>query len=228
MRLPSASKLDLFDACGGPWYLDLPPDPEPAGLAAERGKSIHKHIEEGTLPSGEGKVDVERARRAMEDLPPNVAIPGVPLHEVVFRWNPWTDNAELLGSAVDHPRESWTGRDVLMYGIADYVADASGRLLLADLKTGSVEWLKMPWESWQTPWLAAVAHKALKWPGNAYAAIAGSRAERGWADELTPERCREIRMHWSQRVVSARRPLDPGQWCTFCPHYKRNCPLYGS
>jgi hypothetical protein len=227
LRLPSASKLDLFDACGGPWYLDTPADLPEVGAAAERGKVIHKHIEEGTLPAGEGKADVERARRAMADLPVHVPIPGVPLHEVVFRWNPWTDSAEVVGPFPEHPRETWTGRDVLMYGIADYAADAEGRLLIADLKTGSTEWLKMPWDGWQTPWLTAIAHKALKWPGLGLPFIVGSQAERAWGEELTAQQLADVRMHWSQRVVGPRRPLVPGEHCTFCPHYKRNCPLYG-
>ena len=183
MRLPSASKLDLFAPCDGPWFLDMPTDLPPTGAAAERGKTIHAHLEKGTTPTGEGRTDVLRARLAEADLPPWIPIDGIACRELVFKWKPATGEALLVGPQSEHPRESWTDRGLFMYGIADHVGRSDKHLLVSDLKTGAVEWLTMPWDGWQTKWLTAVAHKALKWEGNAYACIVSSEAERAWCQE---------------------------------------------
>lgn len=228
MRLPSASKLDLYDACDGPWHLDLPPTPEPEGAAATRGKEIHKHLELGTIPTGKGKADVEHALLAEADLPPTEPIEGVPERELVVYFNPFTGECGILGSFSEHPRESWPDRQHRMYGIADRVGRCGKLLLVSDLKTGSVEWLKMPWEGWQTKWLTAAIHRALQWEGNAYACIVSSECERAWCQEWTPLQLAGFLAHWSAKVDTRReRALYvTGEHCTFCPHRKFNCPVY--
>ena len=229
MRLPSASKLDLFAPCDGPWFLDMPTDLPPTGAAAERGKTIHAHLEKGTTPTGEGRTDVLRVRLAEADLPPWIPIDGIACRELVFKWNPATGEALLVGPQSEHPRESWTDRGLFMYGIADHVGRSDKHLLVSDLKTGAVEWLTMPWDGWQTKWLTAVAHKALKWEGNAYACIVSSEAERAWCQEWTPLNLEFHLEFWQRRyraVSAGQRYLNPGRQCTWCPHRGFSCPLF--
>jgi len=230
MRLPTASRLDLFWACSGPWHLPLPDEPEPTSKAAERGKTIHAQVETGDTSTADG----QRAARAMEDLPPHFALESVPLHEVVVFYDLDTGPG-ILGYVGANPRENWPRREKRIYGIADYVARTASHLLIADLKTGSAEWLKMPWEELQTRFLSAVVSQSLNWTANTYACIVSSEAERAWCQEWTSAELRTFLSQISMRVtqeekvattVATTYHLTPGEHCTFCL-VRKKCPLMG-
>jgi hypothetical protein len=239
VRLPTASRLDLFRSCAGPWYLPLPEKREESSKAAEKGRSLHKFAETGEAQGARGKVTLaeEAVRRALEDLPEWVAIHDVPARECVVRYNPFTGVVEIVGRS-DKARPYGDSDSEWIWGTADLVGSTEGevgtRLLLADLKTGSAAWLKPPWGTTgshldaplQTLFLAACFNRVLHLPG-ALVAIVSSACERAYSRYLSAGELDDVLLLVSEMVAHPPTKLNPSEHCTFCP-VRGVCPCWST
>ena len=233
MRLPTASKLDLFKACGGPWRLPLARTE--TSRAASKGRSLHKFAETGASQSVKGvKTQAEESvERALEDLPAWGELSMVAQRECVLRYNPRTGKCEILGvSGIARP---YGDEDTeWIWGTADLVGQVGDALLVADLKTGSPAWLKMPWgvrgtideAPLQVPFLAAVINAVLGLP-SAILGIVSSQCERAFTAEYSRADLASVLGSVSEMVRNPPATLIPGDYCTFCP-VRGNCPLWQS
>jgi hypothetical protein len=230
MRLPTASKLDLFRSCAGPWYLPLPARQETGSKAAERGRSLHKFAETGATQSVRGKKTLaeESVERALEDLPAWEALPDVPSRECVVRYRPSDGDVRVIGAST-RSRPYGDDDHEYIWGTADIVGLAGGSLLLADLKTGSADWLKLPIGGLdeaplQTLFLAAVFNRVLHF-SRALVGIVSSATERAYLRPMDAHELDEVLQYISGLVASPPARLNPGEHCTFCP-VRPNCPLF--
>ena len=230
LRLPTASKLDLFERCVGPWQLPLSPREE--SDAAREGKALHLFAETGKPQAESGRIsaDEERVERALADLPAHRAL----YREAVCRYCPTTGEAGII-TGMKGARPYGDSDDVWIWGTADVVGElADSSLLLADLKTGSPHWLKMPWgpggalrdAPLQIPFLAAVFARALDRPA-ALCCCVSSQAERAFCARYSRDDLEAILARVSGMVHSPPTSYVAGDHCTFCP-VRGNCPLYGS
>ena len=234
MRLPTASKLDLFRECSGPWYLPLAR--QEYGKAAEKGKALHKFAETGVPGAVTGRISTAEGavERSMADLPTWGPAGDVDMRETVVRFNPYNQRAEIIGAAkVARP---YGDEDTTwIWGTADIVGCCgvdNSKLLVADLKTGSPAWLKMPWgpkgtldgASLQVPFLAAVINRVVR-AKSAVLAIVSSQAERAFTAEYASSDLDKVLDLVSDVVSHPPTTLRVGEWCTFCP-VRGNCPLW--
>lgn len=237
LRLPTASKLDLFRTCAGPWYLPLPETHEPSSKAAEKGRALHTYAETGKAQGRSGRVTLaeEAVARALEDLPAWEPVSGVAARESIVRYRPADGRVELVGKS-SGARPYGDSDSEWIWGTADMVgrvSDGMG-LLLADLKTGSAAWIKPPWGErggyldapLQTPFLAACFNRVLGLPG-ALLAIVSSACERAYARYLSAGELDSVLLAVSEMVAHPPTRLVVSEHCTFCP-VRPNCPLFST
>ena len=243
MRLPTASRLDLFRSCAGPWYLPLPEKREESSKAAEKGRSLHKFAETGTSQSKRGKptLDEEKVSRALEDLPVWSVISGIPERECVVRLRPSDGQVSIIGAS-ERARPYGDDDREFIWGTADMVgrvercgdAGDDSALLVADLKTGSAAWLKPPWGTTgshldaplQTLFLAACFNRVLHLPG-ALVAIVSSACERAYSRYLSAGELDDVLLLVSEMVAHPPTKLNPSEHCTFCP-VRGVCPCWST
>ena len=234
MRLPTASKLDLFRACGGPWRLPLPETRDGSSKAAEKGKALHRYAETGISQSKRGKptLDEEAVSRALDDLPSWVSLVRVEPRECVVRYRPRDGVAEVVGRSLS-ARPYGDADDEWIWGTADLVGVTEGgeRLLVADLKTGSAGWLKLPWGDLdevplQTPFLAAVFNRVLHF-SSALVGIVSSATERAYLRSVDAAWLESVLEYVSRLCAAPPTKLTPGEYCTFCL-VRGSCPLFAT
>jgi len=230
MRLPTASKLDLFRACGGPWRLPLPETRDASSKAAERGKALHVFAETGK-PQGQ-KITLAEAAvgRALGDLPEWRSITDVPDRECVVRFRPSDGTVAIIGRS-DKSRPYGDSDSEWIWGTADLVGQSGESLLLADLKTGSAAWLKPPWGDLdevplQTPFLAAVFNRVLHF-SSALVGIVSSATERAYLRSVDAAWLESVLEYVSRLCAAPPTKLTPGEYCTFCL-VRGSCPLFAT
>jgi len=231
----TGSALARYVQCEASAFLEQ--DEQPYSEAARQGHRIHTPLEYWSLgarvedivarshPDVRAQIPslLEGAQRA--EVEP---LPGLPVAEVTFAFNPLTGKARILGAGLNRDYSGFNEGE--WGGTADVIGLHDGGPAVLDWKSG--KWIKPPRELWQMRFLAVCLQGVLGAPSGVFLAIHSTRSAKTNWQMAEPEdiaKWRQTLMNVGAahaEVMAGREPAPTlGSECRFCAS-KNHCPAW--